>query len=120
MDVVIADSRAEVLSALRVHLAEEPNLRVVGEAHDVATLVTALETARPDVLLVDLDLDRPDAFGATEALLDEIALASPESRVIALSTRIDAKAEALDAGAHAFVSKCAPADQLLIALRSLD
>jgi DNA-binding NarL/FixJ family response regulator len=53
-------------------------------------------------------------------LLAEIALASPEARVIALSARIDAKAKALEAGADAFVSKCAPADRLIVALRSLD
>ena len=120
MDVVIADSRAEVLSALRVHLAEEPDVCVVAEAHDVSTLLTALESVRPNVVLVDWDLDGSHASGTDRGLLAEIALASPGARVIALSARIDAKAEALEAGADAFVSKCAPADQLLVALRSLD
>ncbi len=120
MDVVIADSRPEVLSALRVLLAEEPGVRVVAEATDVPSLLTATESVRPTVVVVDWDLDGSPSAGASSGLLDEIAVAAPGTRVIALSTRIEAKAEALQAGANAFVSKGAPANQLLVALRNLD
>jgi DNA-binding NarL/FixJ family response regulator len=120
VNVAIADSRAEVLSAMRVHLAEDPELRVVGEAHDVPTLLATLRVHHPDVVLVDWDLGGSDVSPAEDDLLAQIALASPGTRVIALSARIDAKAEALEAGADAFVSKCAPADRLIVALRSLD
>jgi DNA-binding NarL/FixJ family response regulator len=120
MDVVIADSRPEVRSALRVLLAEEPNVSVTAEAHDVPSLLAIAEVIRPAVVLLDWELadPRPDRVGC--AVPADIARVAPSTRVIALSARIEAASEALGAGADAFVSKCDTPDRLLITLRNLN
>jgi DNA-binding NarL/FixJ family response regulator len=118
VSVLIADSRVHARSAMRLLLAQEPDVVVVGEAADVDAAISAIAVCRPDVVLLDWELTRPSPERNRDAALDSLRVASPGSFVIALSGLPEARHEALAAGADAFVSKGDPPERLLAAVGS--
>jgi DNA-binding NarL/FixJ family response regulator len=114
ISVLIADNRTHARSAMRLLLAQEPDVVVVGEAADVDAAVSAIAACRPDVVLLDWDLSKQNGNSA----VDDLRAASPESFVIALSGLPEARQEALAAGVDSFVSKGDPPETLLAAVES--
>jgi DNA-binding NarL/FixJ family response regulator len=113
MRILIADDQDRVRFALRVLLTQQPALQVVGEAAHGAALLAQARVTAPDLALLDWELP-----GLVEAGgLDVLRKTVPQIRVVALSSRIGARSEALAAGADAFVSKGDPPERLLAAVR---
>lgn len=110
--VLIADDEPNVRFALGVLLAQQPGLRVEGEAADTKALLERMEADRPDVVLLDWDLG-----GVTgDALLPAMRQRCPQTAVIVLSGKPGIRRAALAAGADAFVSKIDPPGRLLRAI----
>jgi DNA-binding NarL/FixJ family response regulator len=118
VSVLIADSRVHARSAMRLLLAQQPDVVVVDEAADVDAAISAIAACRPDVVLLDWELTRQSPRRNGDTALDDLRVASPESFVIALSGLPEARREALAAGADAFVSKGDPPEKLLAAVGS--
>jgi two-component system response regulator DesR len=96
-----------------VLLAQQPGFQVVGEAsHGKELLAQACDTA-PDLALVDWELPGLPEIGGPGVLRKVL----PRVHVVALSSRIGARREALAAGVDAFVSKGDPPERLLAVLR---
>ena len=120
MRVLLADDRPEVRSALRLLIEHESrDWKVVGDAGDAASLHSQVSDLLPDVVLLDWELTglHSDPAGCKAAqVIGCLHSEAPSTKVIVLSCRAEARAEAIDAGAYAFVSKCDPADGLLAVL----
>jgi two-component system chemotaxis response regulator CheB len=104
--VLLCDDSAAVRAAFSRVIARDPALRVLGQAADGAAAVAAVEAgARPDVVLLDLEMPVMDGLTALPLLLR----ASPRSSVIvasALSQRgAAATMAALRAGAVDYMPK---------------
>ncbi len=112
MQILVADDQAQVRSALRLLLENERGWTIVGEVEDGAGLLAWLQTACPDLLLLDWELP---GLQATD-LAQEIERLRPHLQVMALSSQPGAQKEALAAGANAFICKGDPAEKLLAAL----
>jgi two-component system NarL family response regulator len=97
-------------------VATEADLDLVGEARNGAEAVALFEAARPDVVLMDLQMPEVGGVDAIRA----IRAVDPEARVIALTTYVgDADIHrALSAGACAYLIKDALVEQLVSAIRS--
>jgi DNA-binding NarL/FixJ family response regulator len=95
--VVIAEADRTLRSALRLLLAHEDDLVVVGEAADADEVVHLLESQRFDVLLVDWELPGWTAASSNDQLVGV--------RVVALGGRPEWRGLVLAHGADAFVSK---------------
>jgi two-component system response regulator DevR len=113
--VVDADELAR--TGLQYAVAGEDDLEIVGEATSIAEATARLPLARPDVVLVDLDL--PDGCGTDVARFTRSRVNG--SRVAILSTNGDdaAVAHAVRAGAHAYITKRILVPDLLESIRKL-
>jgi DNA-binding NarL/FixJ family response regulator len=113
--LLIADDQSHVRSALRLLLEQEPGMIVVGEAADAAGLFLSLENGPVDVVLLDWDLPGLPIHH----LLRLLRLERPSLLIIAMSSRPEARHQALQAGVAAFLSKGAPPETILSLLARL-
>ena len=114
--VMIVDDHEVVASGLRALLDDEPDIRVVDVAATIAAAVDTAVRDRPDVVLMDYRL--PDGTGAEAA---ERIRALPDPPAVVMVTSVADRrvlGQALDAGCCGFVSKHAPADDLVGAVRA--
>lgn len=115
MRVLLTDNRTRVRSALKRLLERESELSVVGEVAEVKDLLVQVQETQPDLVLLDWEL--PD-LPAIDLLSTLHSLHSPP-KVVAFSEHMEARQEALAAGADAFVSKTDPGEWLLTTLRAV-
>lgn len=103
--VMLCDDSATARAILRRLLEAEPGIRVVHQAADGRAALDALAAARPDVVLLDLEMPVMDGMTALPLILK----AAPQAAVIVASalTQRGAKAAiaALAAGAADYVPK---------------
>ncbi|MFC7789801.1 response regulator [Microbacterium sp. MAHUQ-60] len=113
--LVIVDDQAMLRGALSALLELESDLTVVGVAGSGEEAVEVVQTTRPDVCLMDIQMPGMDGIAATRT----VRAVSPDTRVLIVTTfaRPGYLRSALDAGASGFVVKDAPAEQLADAVR---
>jgi DNA-binding NarL/FixJ family response regulator len=115
--VVLVDDQAMVRTGLRMVLAAEPDIEVVGEAADGAAGVRVVTETRPDVVLLDVRMPGVDGLEAARRL----AAADLPTRIIVLTTFDEDEyvAAALRAGVSGFLLKVAPPEDLVAAVRTV-
>ena len=113
--LLIVDDQPAVRKGLKLRLAAEPDLLVVGEASDGVVALERAQALHPDIVLMDVEMPHMDGI-ATANALREIC---PNICVIMLSIYDDARMRscAQKAGAVAFISKSVPTDRLPAAIR---
>jgi YesN/AraC family two-component response regulator len=107
--VLIADDRLTSRDGLKALLATQLGIDIVGEAADGREAVQLAEQYRPDVVLMDVRMPVMDGLEATRIIKDRW----PEVKVIMLTMYPSHQAEALAAGADAFLVKGCTAEDLL-------
>jgi two-component system, NarL family, response regulator DesR len=113
--VLIAEDQAMVAGALAALLGNQPDIDVVGTAHDGREALTAVRTLKPDVLLTDIEMAGLSGLELAAAVrLEEIP-----PRVVILTTfaRQGYLRRALEAGVVGYVLKDSPSSQLADAIR---
>jgi DNA-binding NarL/FixJ family response regulator len=110
--VLIADDNARVRLGLRVLLSLRPEIEVVGEAADGLAMVDTMRDQQPDVVLIDTRMPLLDGLEATRQIKDQW----PRVKIVALSMDAAHQAEALAAGADAFLLKGCLSEELLAAI----
>ena len=105
---------------MRLLLAAQPDVEVVGEAGDGEAAVAAAAELRPDIVLMDVRMPEVDGIEATARIV--AAELDPPPRIIALTTfDLDEYVfGAIRAGAAGFLLKHASRAQLLDAIRTVD
>lgn len=115
--VLIADDHPVVRKGLQSCLARQDGLRLVGEAADGdEALAKALEL-QPDVVLLDISMPRRDGLAVTEALRRQ----APQIKILVLSVHSNREyiLRVIQAGAHGYISKEAPPEQLSQAIQTV-
>jgi len=115
--VVIVDDHPVVRDGLVFLLGEQPDLRVVGEGASAGDALRLVESQRPDVLVLDLNLEGKDAV----PLVGELHQRWPALRILVLSMHDEGLyAERLLAlGAQGYVMKQEEPAEFLRALRKV-
>ena len=113
--LLLVDDRPTIRMGLRIWLALEPNMEVVGEASDGAEAISLARALRPDVVLMDVEMPGMDGISATAALRSVV----PHSVVVILTLYDDAatRTRAQEAGAAAFVANHRIEERLLTEIR---
>ncbi|MBT1187249.1 response regulator transcription factor [Streptomyces sp. CJ_13] len=114
--MLIADDDEVTRSGLRLLLAAQPGIAVVGEAADGVEAVERARLLRPDVILMDVRMPRRNGIEATRQLLAE-SDRPPKVVVITTFENDDYVTAALSAGASGFVLKRRPVPQIAEAVR---
>ncbi|MDH6144473.1 DNA-binding NarL/FixJ family response regulator [Kitasatospora sp. GP30] len=123
--LLIADDDEVTRSGLRMLLAAQPGITVVGEAADGVEAVEQARRLRPDVVLMDVRMPRRNGIEATRQLLAAPAAPGgpggpggpPKVVVITTFENDDYVTAALSAGASGFVLKRLPVRQIAEAVR---
>jgi NarL family two-component system response regulator LiaR len=114
--ILAVDDHSVVRQGLRMFLALDEELEVVGEAADGAEAVQLARELQPDVVLMDLLMPGMDGISATETIRREL----PEVEVIALTSVLEDQAvyDAMRAGAIGYLLKDTQADELCVAIKA--
>jgi len=115
--LLLVDDEVRVRQGLRMCMAGEPDLEVIGEAEGGEAAVELVRALHPDVVVMDVRMRGLDGISATQ----EIRWQSPLTRVVVLSMQDDAltRTAARDAGAAAFVGKEEGIGRLLDVIREV-
>ncbi|MEO8287479.1 MAG: response regulator transcription factor [Chloroflexota bacterium] len=117
LTILIVDDQPSVLAALEQCFALEPDLSIVGYAADGNEALALAQQLHPDIVLTDIKMPNMNGIAATVAL----RAVAPEIKVVILTVYDNpaTRAQALAAGADAFVAKHDDADVLLAAIRGV-
>ena len=115
--LLLVDYQQAVRRGLKMRLALEEDLEVVGEAGDATEAILLARALRPDVIVMDVEMPGVSGTGTTERL----RAVAPRSAVVIFTLRDDAatQEQARTAGAAAFVAKHRTEETLLAAIRGV-
>jgi len=113
--LLIADDHNIVRKGLKVLLATEKDMQVVGEAENGARAVEKAADLVPDVILMDIVMPEMDGIEATRRITAD----RPESRILVLTSFAadDKVFPAVKAGALGYLLKDSTPEQLVEAIR---
>jgi DNA-binding NarL/FixJ family response regulator len=116
--ILIVDDQRLMRDGLRILLELEDDLAVVGEAENGRQALTAFETLRPDVVLMDI---RMPEMNGVEAVRELRARWGDDAKVIILTTFDDDEYifEGLRVGALGYLLKDVSGDELTDAIRTV-
>jgi DNA-binding NarL/FixJ family response regulator len=115
--ILIADDHALFRAGLRALLKETPGVRVIAEVGSGDDAVALAQEHRPDIVIMDISMKGLNGLDATA----RIKASTPATRVIILSMHDteDYVAQALRAGASAYLLKDSAEPELDLALRAV-
>jgi DNA-binding NarL/FixJ family response regulator len=113
--VLIVDDHPIVRQGIKLMIANEPDLEVVGEAQSEREARNAIRERQPDVVIVDISLAQGDGL----ELVRDVHAHHPELPMLVLSMHDELiyAERLLAAGASGYIMKHAASDLLLVALR---
>lgn len=120
--VALVDDQALFRTGIRMLIASQPDLEVVGEAGDGREAVELAASARPDVILMDIRMPVMDGIEATERIVaasKDRGGAGPRIIVLTTFDLDEAATRAIRGGASGFLLKDADPEFLLAAIRTV-
>jgi two-component system, NarL family, response regulator NreC len=111
----LADDHTIMRNGLRMLLEAEADLHVVSEAGSIQTVFAAVRTARPHILLLDLNMPGGSSIDA----ISRLRRMSPTMKIVVLTMEHNPAfmRQAHDAGASGYVLKDAAATDLVRTIR---
>ncbi|MDW4497678.1 response regulator transcription factor [Sulfitobacter sp. D35] len=108
--VLVVDDHPMVAEGIQSILESYDDLDVLGTCNSGHAVIEALDQAKPDVILMDLNMPGMGGLAATEIVLER----RPETRILILSMHDNAEyiSTALSHGAMGYVLKDVPTDEI--------
>jgi DNA-binding NarL/FixJ family response regulator len=115
--VVLADDHALVRDGLRAVLAREPDIQVVGEASDGRDALRVVDTAKPDVAVLDLSMPLLNGLDVARQLVSRDR--GPRTILMTVHDEDRYVLQAVRAGVRGYVLKKQAAADLVRAIREV-
>ena len=118
---VIVDSDAAARAAIRHALASLPSVTIVGEYADTTEAVHRAGPARPEVIIVEVQVDAAQGDGSSVAAIERLARQLPETAIVATTDNTAAEfvVQIIRAGAMELVRRPVQGRELVAALEKL-
>jgi PAS domain S-box-containing protein len=115
--ILVVDDHIVMRQGIARLLDDHPRIQVLDEAENGREALEKVRRHKPDLVLMDYRMPELDGVEATR----RIAAEHPEVRIVALSMYHEPGMadQMLQAGAHAFVQKTAPASELLTTIQDV-
>jgi len=115
--IFLVDDHAAICEGLRLLINMQPGMEVIGQAGDGRTALQKIRESNPDMVLMDISL--PELNGAQA--LTRLKQTNPDIRVLVLTRHNDQAylQQMLEAGASGYVTKRAPPEELILAIRTI-
>jgi DNA-binding NarL/FixJ family response regulator len=115
--VLVVDDHPIVRQGLMLLINQEDDLAVCGVAEEMQSALRAIQTSKPDILIVDISLNGPDGL----EVLKNIRITWPHLPVLILSMHDESiyAERALRAGANGYIMKQEATEKVLVALRRI-
>jgi DNA-binding NarL/FixJ family response regulator len=115
--ILLVDDHSFIRRALRISLADETSLEIVGEAANGQLAIEQVELLKPDVVLMDIQMPHLDGVEATKQICDRF----PNVKVLILT--VDETEEyvshALKYGASGYILKNTSPEELSFAIQAV-
>lgn len=115
--LAIAEDHQSLIDGIKLLLAYEEDIEIVGTANDGEALFEIAQLKRPSLVLTDIRMPKLDGIELTKRLKQSL----PEIKVLAFSMfdQTDAIQKMLDAGATGYILKNSPLNEVLNAIRTV-
>lgn len=116
--ILLVDDQALLCEVLKTWLEVESDFQVVGITNDGESALKSVESLKPDVVLIDVEMPGMDGLKATELITSRF----PNTKVIVLSAHDDDSylLKSLRAGAKGYLLKNTTAEQLASTIRLVE
>ena len=115
--IIVADDHAVVRKGVRDIIEEVTGFIVVAECGDGDATLKAIDEAKPDVVVLDVDMPGKDGFDVLRAVKD--AATKPEFVLMTMHGREDLLRGAFDLGAKGYVAKGGSLLDIVDAIRAV-
>ena len=117
IEVLIADDHQLLIDGIKTTLSDEPDLTIVGEAHNGLQVLKFLKSQKADVILMDINMPQMDGLDCTKAVTKEY----PDVKIIALSQYAEKRfvKRMVKYGAMGYLLKDSGKEELLEAIRTV-
>jgi serine/threonine protein kinase/DNA-binding CsgD family transcriptional regulator len=114
INIIVADDHVILRTSIAFFLDDQADIHVLAEAGTGTEVLALLKQHDPDLLLLDLNM--PDRSGLD--ILPQVRREHPQTRVLVLTGRTEDAyiMRALQAGAHGYLLKTSPQEELLEAV----
>ncbi|GAE35690.1 response regulator [Halalkalibacter akibai] len=116
INVLLVDDHEMVRMGLAAYLSTQGDMKVVGEASNGIEGVALANTLKPDVILMDLVMEKMDGIEATRTIMQVL----PSTKIIVLTSFIDDEKvyPVIEAGAFSYLLKTSSANEIAEAIRN--
>jgi DNA-binding NarL/FixJ family response regulator len=115
--IVLIDDHSILREGLRMIIENDPQIEILGEADNIKDALALIESRKPDVILLDLDLGSENALD----FMPEIKECCEDSRILILTGTIDQDIhkQAIQLGASGILLKNQAGGTLLKAIKKV-
>ncbi len=115
--VLLADDHPLVLEGLEARLQNEPNIQVVGLAHDGQDALNQAARLNPDVVLIDISMPIMTGLEATPLFREQL----PDVKVLVLSMHVNPRyiVQVMQSGASGYILKEVSSEEMVKAIETV-
>lgn len=113
--IILADDHPLMRDSIKMHLENDPDIEVIGEANDGEEAVKLALALEPDVIIMDISMPKLNGLEATKQIKSQ----RPGITVLVLTVHSDTEhiLKILEAGAAGYVTKNITGEKLLQTIR---